>query len=587
MPTVISRAARRRNVRLSKPDEKVFPQSSPMGNDSTMAARITTVTISGEDLTLEQISAVVQGAVVQLTADADIWDRVERSRHALRAALDRNEAIYGVSTLFGAMADRRLERADLVEVQRLALWQHKTAAGPRLPESDVRAAMLLRANSLLKGASAIRAEIIERYAIFLNAGAAPHVYQRGSIGASGDLVPLSYIAGAVLGLDPSFLVDHRGETIDALAALERLDLAPLDLEPKEGLALNNGTGASTGVAANAVDRALDLVALGFATQALFAQSLLATDQTFAPFVHAQKPHPGQIWAAATMALLIRDSKVIRQELGRDRTHRAGVLIQDRYSLRCLPQFTGPIVDALAVAKRQIEIEANSANDNPLIDPDSGEIFQTGNFLAQYTGVAMDSVRYHLAMMAKHLDVQIALLMAPEFSNGLSPSLTGNTAGVNVGLKSLQVAVNSMSPLISFYGQPMVERFPTHAEQFNQNINSQSMNAANLARESLDVFTHFMAVALFCGVQALELRAKLASGSYDARTVLAPACEELYLTARTAAAGPPSDTKPLFWNDMDQVVQPMIEGLIDALGKDGPILGSIGGVSDSLRAHVPW
>jgi phenylalanine ammonia-lyase len=544
-----------------------------------------TVTITGDDLTIQQISAVARGARVEITSDPAVLDRVERSRTVIRDALARGEPIYGVSTLFGGMADRHVETDLLVEVQRLALWQHKTAAGPRLPEPDVRAAMLLRANSLLKGASGIRLEIIERFAAFLNAGASPHVYQRGSIGASGDLVPLSYIAGALLGLDRSFLVDHEGETLDALTALERLGLSPLELEPKEGLALNNGTGASTGVAANAVDRAIDLVAVGLAVHALAAQALLATDQSFMPYVHAAKPHPGQVWAAATMARLVEGSKVIRSEAAGSRAHRAGELLQDRYSLRCLPQFAGPIVDGIAVVRRQIEVEANSANDNPLIDPDSGEIFHTGNFLAQYTGVAMDQLRYLLGLAAKHLDVQIALLMAPEFSHGLSPSLVGNTAGVNVGLKSLQVTGNSLTPLLEFYGQSIVERFPTHAEQFNQNVNSQAMSSANLARDALDVFTHFLAVALFCCVQAVELRAKLSDGSYDARAVLSPETQAVYVAARAAASGPPSAGRPLLWNDMDQVIQPMLEGLIAALDKDGPILQATASVSESLRRHA--
>ncbi|GGA74598.1 histidine ammonia-lyase [Pseudoclavibacter endophyticus] len=545
-----------------------------------------TVTISGDGLTTDAIAAVSHGERVEITNDSAVRDRLECSRAVIRDALDRGEAIYGVSTLFGAMADHHVPEDRLVELQRLALWQHKTATGPRLPASDVRAAMLLRANSLLKGASAIRLSIIERYVTFLNADAVPHVFQRGSIGASGDLVPLSYIAGAVLGLDDAFLVDLGGETIGALTALDRLGLEPIELQPKEGLALNNGTGASTGVAANAVDRALDLAAVTIGLHALYAQALRATDQSFAPFVHAMKAHPGQIWAARAMLDLLEGSPVIRREDGGERDRPAGVLIQDRYSLRCLPQYLGPIIDGLLVAKRQIEIEANSANDNPLVDPDRAEILHTGNFLAQYTGVAMDQVRYHLGLLAKHVDVQIALLVSPEFNHGLTPSLTGNMDGMSVGLKSLQVATNQMMPLMGFYGQSIVDKFPTHAEQFNQNINSQAMNSANLARDTLDVFTHFLAVSSFVAVQSVELRAKEQGGTYDARSILSPATVPLYEAARRAAKGEPDDAAPLLWNDMDQFVQPMVEGLITGLDRGGPILQAVSGVAAGLRGHAP-
>jgi phenylalanine ammonia-lyase len=545
------------------------------------------VTLSGEGLSISDIAAVARGAPVQITRDATVLARVARSREVVRTAIARNEQIYGVTTLFGGMADQYIGPDLLRQLQRVALWHHKSATGPRLPEADVRAAMLLRANSLLKGASGIRLEIIERYATFLNAKATPHVYQRGSIGASGDLVPLSYIAGAILGLDRAFLVDYQGQTLDAHDALKRLGLEPIDPEPKEGLALNNGTGACTGVAANAVDRTYDLMAVAMGAHALFAQALLATDQSFAPFIHATKPHPGQVWTARIMAELLVDSQAIRSESGGDRSHRPGKLIQDRYSLRCLPQFIGPVIDGLALVKRQIEVEANSANDNPLIDPDTGEILHTGNFLAQYTGVAMDQLRYYLGLIAKHLDAQNALVMTPEFSYGLSPSLVGNSAlGTNVGLKSLQVAGNSMMPLIAFYGQSIADRFPTHAEQFNQNINSQAMNSANLARDSLDVFSHFMAVMVYCAVQAVELRSKLLAGSYDAREVLSPATRLFYEAARNAALGAPDAQRPLHWNDTEEFIQPKIEGLINALQPEGAILRAVGAVRESLVQHAP-
>ena len=545
------------------------------------------ITISGAGLTIGDIAAVGHGAPVALSNDAAIVGRVHASRERIARALHDGQQIYGVTTLYGGMADHTVSSDKLQELQRLSLWHHKVAAGPRLPVPDVRAAMLLRANSLMKGASGIRLEIIERYVAFLNAGATPHVYQRGSIGASGDLSPLAYIGGAIVGLDPAYKVDLAGEELDSHIALARIGLKPIALEPKEGLALSNGTTASTGVAANCIERAYALTSLALGVHALYFQALLATSQSFDPFIHAMKPHPGQVWTGETMRALLKGSKLIRDEAAGDRAHRKGVLIQDRYSLRCMPQFVGPIVDGIAQAARQIETEANSANDNPLIDPDTGEIFHTGNFLAQYTGVAMDSLRYHLGMMAKHLDTQIALLVTPEFSYGLNPSLVGNMElGLNVGLKSVQLSCNALMPLIGYFGQSMTDRFPTHAEQFNQNINSQAMNAANLARDQLDILEHFMANALFFGLQAVELRAQAVAGTYDARAVLSPPTQALYVAAREAAgAGMPSGDRPLVWNDTDSFIEPKVQSLMKDFGARGRVFEAMKSVRESLRGRT--
>ncbi len=543
------------------------------------------ITITGNDLTIADIAAVARGVKVALSTDKAIVKRVNDSRKRIVEAVEAGQAIYGVTTLYGGMADKVVPREKLGDLQKISLWHHKVATGPRLPETDVRAAMLLRANSLMKGVSGVRLELIERYVTFLNAGATPHVFQRGSIGASGDLSPLAYIAGAILGLSPAFLVDVKGETLDSLTLLKRLGLDPLLLEPKEGLALNNGTTASTGVAANCVDRTIEFTALALGIHALYFQALVATSQSFDPFIHAVKPHPGQVWTGKKMAALLKGSQLVRSEAAGDRSHRKGTLIQDRYSLRCMPQYVGPIVDGLAEVARQIEVEANSANDNPLVNPDTGEIYHTGNFLAEYTGVAMDRLRYHIGMLAKHLDVQIALLVSPEFNYGLNPSLVGNmAAGVNVGLKSLQLSCNALMPLIAFYGHSIADRYPTHAEQFNQNINSQAMNAANLARDSLDVLAHFLSNALVFAVQAVELRAKLVAESYDATQLLSPATRPLYACARAAAAGPPQTDKPLVWDDLDGFIQPKVEGIMAEIVGRGAIMDAVADVAASLRQH---
>lgn len=542
-----------------------------------------TVVISGDGLELAQVAAVGRGAEVQLSDAPDVLDRIERSRAVIRRAVAGGQQIYGITTLFGGMADVQVGADSLVALQELALWQHKSTTGPRLPKADVRAAMLLRANSLMKGVSGVRLALIERYVTFLNADATPQVYQRGSIGASGDLVPLSYIAGALIGLAPDFLVDFAGETVDSHTALERLGLRPLKLLPKEGLAMNNGTGACTGIAANVTARALELMPLSLGLHALIAQAMRATSQSFVAFIHRLKPHPGQLWVAAQMQGLLAGSRLIRDESAGRRDHRDDELMQDRYSLRCLPQFLGPVYDALTLVARQITVEANCANDNPLIDPDTGEVYHTGNFLAQYTGVAMDQLRHHVGLAAKHIDTQLALLMAPEFSHGLSASLVGNTAtNLNVGLKSLQIVGNAMMPLMSFYGQPMVDRFPTHAEQFNQNINSQAMNAANLARDTMDVYAHYLALALICATQAVELRSHQIIGTYDPRALLSPRTVPLYEAVQRAAGGKPDAHRPMLWNDLDAFIQPKVEGVLAQIVGRGSVIGAVGELIDALQ-----
>ena len=542
------------------------------------------ITISGAGLTLAQIRAVAQGAAVRLSDDPAVLARIEASQGRIEAAVAGGEDVYGVTTLYGGMADQRVPVERMVELQHIALWHHKTATGPRLPAEDVRAAMLLRVNSLMKGYSGVRLDLIERYVTFLNAGVTPWAYQRGSIGASGDLVPLSYIGASVIGLHPDFRVDFGDEAMDCHSALNRLGLSPLVLRPKEGLALNNGTTASTGVAANAMARGLTVFALSMAVQALLAEALLATNQSFHPTIQAVKPHPGQVFVAALFRDLLDGSSLIRTEAAGARGHRSGKLIQDRYSLRCLPQYTGPIADMLAMAARQIETEANSANDNPLIDPETGEVYHTGNFLAQYTAIASDTLRAQLAMLLKHLDVQIAMLVTPEFNNGLPPSLVGNPGhGLNMGLKSLQLTCNSLAPLVQFFGRSMADLYPSHAEQFNQNINSQAMNAANLAREAVEASEHFLAAALVFAVQAVELRANAVRPGYDPSDLLSVRGGALYRAARTVAAGAPDPAQPMVWNDTDGFIEDKLAGILTDLRQGQTIRAAIAATGTPVAA----
>ena len=530
------------------------------------------IVLRGQDLTIEDTVRVARyGSPVAITRDRRILQRVEDSHNYITDAVESGKAIYGVTTGFGGMANTVIPPPDAAELQQNLLWFMKSETGRLLAVEDVRAAMVIRANTHLLGLSGLRLKLVQRMIDFLNAGATPLVREFGSIGASGDLTPLACITGALIGLDQAFQVDLGGEIIGAQTTLKRLGLAPIQLAPKEGLAMINGTAVMTGVAANCIYDAVRLLSLALAAHALMIQALQGSNQSFHPFLHEYKPHPGQRWAAATMMELLDGSALIREELEGREVRPHGQLIQDRYSLRCLPQFLGPIVDGLRQIHQQITVEMNSATDNPLIDAESGQDFHGGNFLGQYVAVAMDQLRYFIGLTAKHLDAQISLLVYPDFSNGLPPSLIGNLdRKVNMGLKGLQIDANSIMPVLTFLGNSLVDRFPTHAEQFNQNINSQGLGSANLTRQSLDTFRRYIAIALMFGVQAVDLRTKAAEGHFDSRRVLSPATRLIYEAVKEVVGKAPQPDDPYIRNDNEQVLSEHIQLIIDDISNGGRV-----------------
>jgi phenylalanine ammonia-lyase len=543
----------------------------------------TLVVLAGQGLTVGDVVRVARhGAPVRMTADSDILERVAAAHRYIVEAARAGRPVYGVTTGFGGMAGTPISSEDATELQRNLIWFMKSEAGQRIPEEDVRAAMVVRVNTHLMGLSGLRLELVQRMIAFLNAGVTPHVREFGSIGASGDLTPLACITGALIGLDPCFTVDFKGEPTDALDALERLGLPPIRLAPKEGLAMINGTAVMSGMAANCLHDARIVLALCMAAHSFAVQALRGSNQSFHPFIHDHKPHPGQRWAAARMLDLLDGSRMIRDELKTRAAHKEGELIQDRYSLRCLPQYLGPIVEGIGLVDRQVTVEINSATDNPLIDAAGARDYHGGNFLGQYVGVGMDQLRYFLGLLAKHLDAQLSLLTLPEFSNGLPPSLIGNTGrAVNMGLKGLQICGNSIMPMVGFLGNPLVDRYATHAEQFNQNINSLGLGSAVLARQSLDALQQYLAVALIFGVQASDLRTKIIAGHYDARKLLSPASSEIYEAVRQVVGRSPSERRPLIFNDDEQPLAAFIRQIALDIAAEAKIPSAVCGLLDDL------
>jgi phenylalanine ammonia-lyase len=561
------------NVRSS-----VDARGGPSGDHAvpTPPSAAASLRLTGSALDLTAVEAVAdQGRPVETRLTDAQRSTLARGHAALRRALDGGRAVYGVNTLFGGLANEAVAGDDPGAIQTHLVLAHHAGTGPELDRRDVRAALLLRANALLKGASAVRPELVERYLELLAADAVPCVRSQGSIGASGDLVPLAAMAGAAAGLGPQFEIDLAGERLPAPEALARLGLEPLRLAPKEGLALVNGTAVHTAVAARTLVAVRALFGVHLAIHALFAETQRVDTRAFAPFVHEVKPHPGQVWVARDLRRRLEGSKLVRDAAAVEADFRGAALVQDRYAVRCMPQFLGAVVEALAGAARQVTVEMNAATDNPLVDPDDGTVYHGGNFLGQHVGLAMDAVRVQLALLAKHGEAQIAQLVEPAFSGGLPPSLCGVAAGHSVGLKPLQIVANSLAPLLEHRAAPLAVHFPVHAEQFNQNLNSQAQGAAVLARESLELWRRHLAIQLVFAVQGALLRC--AQRDADWRDVLAPASVDLVrLVAATLEVDLEMPGARLVHVEPKPSFQAWQDALDDALAAPGPAWLAVAG-----------
>ena len=533
------------------------------------------IAIDGSPLSVAQLTAIAKGqSQIQLSDCGEVRDRITQSVSLVEKAVAEGWSIYGVTTGFGGMADVPVPQELASASQNNLLSFLATGAGNQIDVRHTRAAMALRANVLMQGCSGVRLELIQRLVDFLNNDATPVVCELGSIGASGDLVPLSAIARAITGHDPTAEVLQHGQTHHCSEVLDRLGLSAIELKPKEGLALVNGTSFSTAIAANCISESQPLIGLSLAVNALMMAALNAQTQPFEPFVHQHKPHPGQVWTAHQLSSLLGSDSTSATEAANSNNNGATNRVQDRYSIRCFPQYFGPIVEGMARITRTVETEMNSVSDNPLISNDEGCFYQSGNFLGQYVGIAMDDLRKLIGLTVKHLDVQIATLVAPEFNQGLPASLRGNEeVAYNMGLKGLQITGNSIQPLLAWYGNPIVDHFPTHAEQFNQNINGLSWSSATLAWKSVQLFQHYLCVSLIFAVQAIDLRCQQQHGHADGRRLLSGELLALYESIYHCLQKDLGDS-PLVFDDSDQAIQDYLKILFTDVASEGLITRSI-------------
>ena len=387
------------------------------------------VQLDGESLTVANVRAVAEG-------DADVslfpaaFEKMRRSREPVERLAAGDDPIYGVNTGVGLLADVRIAREELDQLQINVIRSHAAGVGPPLPREVVRAMMLIRANVLAKGFSGIRPVIAERLCDLLNRGVTPVIPEQGSVGASGDLAPLAHMALVLIGEGDA---EFQGQVLNGRDALKRAGMEPIELHPKEGISLINGTQAMLAIGCLELESAQTLAGTADVVCALTLDALRGTPRAFDARIHDTRPHPGQRDSAARLTRLLEGSE-IRQ------SHITCRRVQDAYSLRCAPQVHGAARDALAEAHRVFSIELNSATDNPLVFGE--EILSGGNFHGEPLAFQLDFLAVALAALAGISERRIDRLVNPALNEDLPPFLAGH-AGLESGFMMVQVTAAAL------------------------------------------------------------------------------------------------------------------------------------------------
>lgn len=447
-------------------------------------------------LTLEQVVAVAKGAKVKLCDDADYQEYIQKGARFIDSLLHEEGVVYGVTTGYGDSCTVNVS-LDLVHELPLHLSRfHGCGLGEVLSVMQARAVMACRLNSLAIGKSGVTYELLKRIETLLNLNIVPVIPEEGSVGASGDLTPLSYLAAVLVGERE---VIYNGERRATKEVYSELNITPHVLRPKEGLALMNGTAVMTALACLAFDRAQYLARLASRITAMASLTLKGNSNHFDDILFAAKLHPGQNQIATW----------IREDLNHHVHPRNSDRLQDRYSIRCSPHIIGVLQDALPFMRQFIETEVNSANDNPIVDAEGEHILHGGHFYGGHIAFAMDSLKNTVANIADLIDRQMALVMDPKFNNGLPANLSGSTGArraINHGFKAVQIGVSAWTAEALKHTMP-ASVFSRSTECHNQDKVSMGTIAARDCMRVLQLTEQVAAAALLAMTQGIELRIK--------------------------------------------------------------------------------
>jgi len=457
-----------------------------------------TVTLDGTSLKIPDVARVSR-QFEHVALGQEAREKVAKCRQTLDELVSA-KIIYGINTGFGALSNVTISPNDLESLQLNLIRSHAAGVGPSLPTDVTRAMMLLRANTLAKGFSGIRLSTLQTLVAMLNSRVHPIIPERGSVGASGDLAPLAHLAMVLVGEGSA---EYLGQRMSGLEALKAASIAPVRLGAKEGVALINGTQMMTAIGALMVHDAGRLVEQAEKSGALSFDVLQGLAEAFDRRLHEARPHPGQMTSAEHLARLLQGSKLVAS--GEERVRR-GLHRQDPYTLRCIPQVMGAARDAVGYASKVIEVELNSASDNPLIFPEDEAVLSGGNFHGQPIAIVLDLLTIAMATIGNFVERRITRLLDPKLNLGLPPFLVPSTekAGLNSGLMTAQYSAAALASENKVLAHPAsVDSIPTSAD-FEDFVSMGPAAALKLMR-TVDNLQFIVAIELLCSAEAAETR----------------------------------------------------------------------------------